>query len=84
MWRTVMEVNGDAAVVLLGALVRGNATQAQFDHPDLGGMGQWSQSGLVMVGDMFIKASSIAWVPSAASSPGFCTSTLCLTQLPSE
>ena len=27
--------------------------QAQFNHPDLGGMGQWSQGGMIMVGDMF-------------------------------
>ncbi|HEX2525197.1 MAG TPA: SHOCT domain-containing protein [Geminicoccus sp.] len=26
---------------------------AQFNHPELGGMGQWSQGGMVMVGDMF-------------------------------
>jgi hypothetical protein len=33
--------------------VRGNGYQAQFDHPDLGGLGQWSQGGMIMVGDMF-------------------------------
>ena len=26
---------------------------AQFNHPDLGGMGQWSQGGMTQVGDMF-------------------------------
>src|SRR5690349_5566969 len=25
---------------------------AQFSHPELGGMGQWTQGGMVMVGDM--------------------------------
>ena len=31
----------DAALALLGALQAGNGNQAQFNHPDLGGMGQW-------------------------------------------
>ena len=26
---------------------------AQFNHPELGGVGQWSQGGMTMVGDMF-------------------------------
>jgi hypothetical protein len=26
---------------------------AQFSHPELGGMGQWSMGGMIMVGDMF-------------------------------
>lgn len=43
----------DAAVTLLRALAQGNGTQAQFNHPDLGGMGQWSQGGMIMIGDMF-------------------------------
>jgi Short C-terminal domain len=43
----------DAALAVLGALAQGNGRQAQFDHPDLGGMGQWSQGGMIMVGDMF-------------------------------
>ncbi|WP_429922819.1 hypothetical protein [Agrobacterium vitis] len=38
---------------LLMALMAGNSYQAQFNHPDLGGMGQWSQGGMTMVGDMF-------------------------------
>jgi hypothetical protein len=46
-------VSFDAVVTLLAALDRGNGTQAQFSHPDLGGMGQWSQGGMIMVGDMF-------------------------------
>ncbi len=46
-------VSLDAAISLLGALAAGNGTQAQFNHPDLGGMGQWSQGGMIMVGDMF-------------------------------
>jgi hypothetical protein len=46
-------VSLDAVVTLLSALVAGNGSQAQFSHPDLGGMGQWSQGGMIMVGDMF-------------------------------
>jgi len=46
-------VSLDAVVALLRALAQGNGSQAQFDHPDLGGMGQWSQGGMIMVGDMF-------------------------------
>src|ERR1700691_2645343 len=38
---------------LLGALAQGNGRQAQFNHPELGGMGQWSQGGMIMIGDMF-------------------------------
>ena len=46
-------VSRDAVETLLHALVVGHGTQAQFTHPDLGGMGQWSQGGMIMVGDMF-------------------------------
>jgi hypothetical protein len=37
--------------VLLDSLRRTGGTLAQFDHPELGGPGQW-QPGMVMVGDM--------------------------------
>lgn len=43
----------DAARALLDALVAGGGAQAQFGHPELGGMGQWSQGGMLMIGDMF-------------------------------
>ncbi len=46
-------VSLDAALTLLDALAQGNGRQAQFNHPDLGGLGQWSQGGMIMVGDMF-------------------------------
>jgi hypothetical protein len=46
-------VSFDAAYALLDSLSLGNGTQAQFNHPDLGGMGQWSQGGMIMIGDMF-------------------------------
>lgn len=38
---------------LVMALIAGNASQAQFNHAELGGMGQWSNGGMVMVSDMF-------------------------------
>lgn len=46
-------VSFEAARAVLFALVAGGGTQAQFNHPDLGGMGQWSQGGMLMIGDMF-------------------------------
>jgi hypothetical protein len=46
-------VSLEAALALLTALAEGNGSQAQFSHPDLGGMGQWSRGGMIMVGDMF-------------------------------
>ncbi len=46
-------VSSDAVATLMLALAAGQGTQAQFSHPDLGGMGQWSQGGMIMVGDMF-------------------------------
>ncbi len=38
---------------LLQAMISGHGTSAQFNHPELGGMGQWSKGGMLMVGDMF-------------------------------
>lgn len=46
-------VSPDAVTTLLIAVNSGGGTQAQFSHPELGGMGQWSMGGMVMVGDMF-------------------------------
>ncbi len=48
-------VSVDAVRVLQDALHRGGGRQAQFSHPDLGGMGQWS-GGMTQVGDMFNTA----------------------------
>ncbi len=47
------QVSTAAVAELLRALAAGQGTQAQFSHPELGGMGQWSRGGMVMVGDMF-------------------------------
>jgi hypothetical protein len=46
-------VSADAVEHILDALIAGQGTLAQFNHPDLGGMGQWSMGGMTMVGDMF-------------------------------
>src|SRR5215831_4135859 len=46
-------VSTEAVWTLLQALVHGHGTMAQFDHPELGGRGQWMPGGMVMVGDMF-------------------------------
>jgi hypothetical protein len=49
-------VSADAVITLLHSLVAGGGTMAQFSHPELGGMGQWSRGGMTMVGDMFNNA----------------------------
>lgn len=49
-------VSPDAALALLRAIEVGQGVMAQFNHPELGGMGQWLRTGTVMVGDMFDTA----------------------------
>lgn len=49
-------VSSDAVVHLLLAIAAGGGWQAQFNHPELGGMGQWSSGGMIMIGDMFNNA----------------------------
>jgi hypothetical protein len=39
-------VSGEAVETLAKAVIRGNGTMAQFSHPELGGLGQWSQGGM--------------------------------------
>ena len=46
-------VSEEAVSHVLAAVIAGQGTLAQFNHPDLGGMGQWSLGGMTMVGDMF-------------------------------
>ncbi len=48
-----MAYRSDAVITLLYAVMNGNGTMAQFNHPELGGGGQWMQGGMTMVGDMF-------------------------------
>ena len=45
-------VSLEAAFAVLDSLALSNGAQAQFSHPDLGGMGQWSRGGMIMIGDM--------------------------------
>jgi len=42
-----------AVAEMLNAVSIGYGNQAQFNHPEFGGMGQWSAGGMVMIGDMF-------------------------------
>lgn len=46
-------VSSEAAESLLDSLLRGGGSMAQFNHPELGGYGQWMRGGMTMVGDMF-------------------------------
>ncbi|MER0238779.1 SHOCT domain-containing protein [Fulvimarina sp. MAC8] len=43
----------DAVRAMAEALRAGNGTMAQFNHSELGGFGQWSAGGMLMIGDMF-------------------------------
>lgn len=40
----------EAVSALADALHRGGGAQAQFNHSELGGMGQWSRGGMIMIG----------------------------------
>ncbi|MBS0125855.1 SHOCT domain-containing protein [Thetidibacter halocola] len=46
-------ISPDAVRTMMDAVSRGGGYQAQFSHPELGGMGQWQRGGMIMVGDMF-------------------------------
>ena len=43
----------EAVNSLLLSVTYGGGSQAQFNVPELGGMGQWMKDGMTMVGDMF-------------------------------
>lgn len=45
-------VSIEAVRHLLHALEAGHGTMAQFDHPELGGFGQWFSGGMIMIGRM--------------------------------
>lgn len=49
-------VSSGAVMALLESLIAGRGSMAQFNHPELGGLGQWSRGGMTMVGDMFNSA----------------------------
>lgn len=46
-------ISVDAVMHMLMAVSAGHGMQAQFNHPEVGGMGQWSRGGMTMVSDMF-------------------------------
>ena len=48
--------NRAAVATLWDALRRGGGRMAQFSHPELGGMGQWSNGGMLQIGAMFDHA----------------------------
>jgi hypothetical protein len=43
----------DATVSMLDAVINGNGSMAQFNHPEFSGSGQWMRGGMTMVSDMF-------------------------------
>ena len=47
------QVSAEAVEVLIRAIRSGTGRQAQFSHPDLGGMGQWGGGNMITIGDMF-------------------------------
>ncbi|WP_419757919.1 hypothetical protein [Acidisoma sp.] len=46
-------ISEEASYALYHAVKRGGGGFAQFNHPDLGGMGQWSRGGMTQIADMF-------------------------------
>jgi hypothetical protein len=53
--RNIAQRNGfseGAARALADAIRAGGGAMAQFSHPELGGMGQWSRGGMLMIGSM--------------------------------
>ena len=51
--------SADAGRSAYAALQSGGFSQAQFNHPEFGGMGQWMSGGMMMIGDMFNE--SLKW-----------------------
>jgi hypothetical protein len=43
----------DAVLRMLEAMITGNGSMAQFNHPEFGGSGQWMRGGMIMVSDIF-------------------------------
>lgn len=43
----------DATLNMLDAVLRGNGSMAQFDHPEFSGAGQWMRGGMTMVSNLF-------------------------------
>ncbi len=47
------QLSESAVEALFIAIQAGQGTAAQFNHPELGGLGQWMGGGMIMLGDMF-------------------------------
>jgi hypothetical protein len=65
--------SADSAREVAEALRHGGGRMAQFNHPELGGMGQWVAGGMLMIGDMFnngLKARVDALCHDLAAMPG--------------
>lgn len=45
--------SSDAVTHMLFAVLNGNGSMAQFNHPEFAGSGQWMRGGMIMLGDMF-------------------------------
>jgi hypothetical protein len=43
----------DAVTHMMFAMLNGNGSMAQFNHPEFAGSGQWMRGGMLMIGDMF-------------------------------
>ncbi|MGB5831449.1 MAG: SHOCT domain-containing protein [Thiohalocapsa sp.] len=43
----------DAITHMFFAVLNGNGSMAQFNHPEFAGSGQWMRGGMLMLGDMF-------------------------------
>lgn len=48
--------SSEAVLSLLDAVIQGQGSMAQFNHPEFGGSGQWMQGGMLMLSDMFNNA----------------------------
>src|SRR5437016_2025988 len=46
----------DAVLSMLDAVMQGNGSMAQFNHPEFGGYGQWMKGGMTMVADTSNRA----------------------------
>jgi hypothetical protein len=43
----------EATLSMLDSVINGNGSQAQFNHPEFSGSGQWMRGGMIMLSDMF-------------------------------
>ena len=49
-------ISKEAVETLIAAMVGSRGQGAQFNHPDLGGLGQWMAGGMLMIGETFNSA----------------------------